>query len=61
MEQLSPCTTTTEPALLEPALCNKISHHSKKPAYCKREEPPLTTTGENPHAAVKTHHRQNIT
>ena len=31
MEQLSQCTTTTEPCALEPVPYNKRSHHSAKP------------------------------
>ena len=48
-EQLSPCATTTEPALyslrattaeparLEPTLCNKRSHCHEKPAHYNEE------------------------
>ena len=48
-EQLSPYATTTEPALysrratttepacLEPVLCNKRSHHNEKPAHRNEE------------------------
>ena len=40
-EQLSPCTTATEPTsrnyespcALEPMLCNKKSHHNEKPVH----------------------------
>ena len=43
VEQLSPCTTTTEPMCLEPVLYNWRSHHSEKPV-----QHPLTTTREEP-------------
>ena len=45
--QLSPCSATSEPALLEPALCNKRSHHDEtlctatksNPAHPNEREP----------------------
>ena len=39
-EQLSPCATTTEPANLEPVLCNERSHRNEKPAHHNEEWPP---------------------
>ncbi|KAJ8787868.1 hypothetical protein J1605_005672 [Eschrichtius robustus] len=36
-EQLSLCARTTEPAHLEPALCNKRSHRNEKPAHRNEE------------------------
>ena len=36
-EQLSLCTTTTEPARLEPVLCNKRSHRNEKPVHRNEE------------------------
>ena len=71
VKQLSPCATTTEPALyspratttevahLEPVLCNKRSHHNEKPAHCNKEEPLLNATRESPRAATKTQCSQN--
>ena len=43
-EQLSPCAITTEPAHLEPMLCNKKSHYNEKPAHRNKERPLLTAT-----------------
>ena len=37
VEQLNPCATTTEPACLEPMLCNKRSHCNEKLAHRKEE------------------------
>ena len=37
MEQLSPCVTITEPAHLEPMLCNKRSHRNEKPVHRNEE------------------------
>ena len=37
LEQLSLCSTTTEPAYLEPVLCNKRRHLSEKPVHCQEE------------------------
>ena len=34
MEQLSPCTSTTEVHALEPGLCNKGNHQNKKSEHC---------------------------
>ena len=36
-EQLSPCTTTTEPERLEPMLHNKRSHCNEKPSHLNEE------------------------
>jgi len=49
IEQISPCTTTTEPMCrnyrsrraLETMLHNKRSHHSEKPTHCNEEQPLL--------------------
>ena len=47
-EQLSPGTTTTEPAHLEPVLCNKRGRNNERPTHCDEEWPPLATTREKP-------------
>ena len=39
LEQLSPGTTTTEPVLLEPVLCNKRSHHDEKSCTAAKSNP----------------------
>ena len=57
-EQLSPCTTTTEPAHLEPVLRNKRGRDSERPAHRDEEWPPLTATGESPRTETKTQHSQ---
>ena len=53
-EQLSPCTTTTEPAHLEPVPCNKRNHWNEKPSHRKDEQPLLAATRESPLVAAKT-------
>ena len=50
----SPRATTTEPARLEPVLCNNRSHRNKKPVHHNEEWPLLTTTRQSPRAATKT-------
>ena len=45
-EQLGPCTTTTEPAHLEPVLRNKRGRDSERPAHWDEEWSPLATTTE---------------
>ena len=57
-EQLGRWATTTEPAHLEPVLCNKRGHDSERPAHCDEEWPPLATTGESPRTETKTQHSQ---
>ena len=47
-EQLGPWATTTEPARLEPVLCNKRGHDSERPAHRDEEWPPLAATREKP-------------
>ena len=37
VEQLSPCTTATEPVHLEPTLHNKRSHRNEKPVHHNKE------------------------
>ena len=49
-EQLSPCTSTTEPVCLEPALSNKRSHRIEKPSHLNKEEPWFTVTRGSPHS-----------
>ncbi|KAJ8794161.1 hypothetical protein J1605_003307 [Eschrichtius robustus] len=52
-EQLSPCTTTTEPARLEPVLRNKRGRDSERPAHRDEEWPPLAATRESPRTETK--------
>ena len=56
VEQLGPWATITEPARLEPVLCNKRGHDSERPAHCDEEWPPLAATRESPHTEMKTQH-----
>ena len=51
--QLSQCATTTEPVCPELVLCNKRSHHNKKPAQHNREQTLLTATREEPSQSNK--------
>ena len=55
-EQLGPWATTTEPARLEPVLCNKRGRDSERPAHRDEEWPPLATTRESPRTETKTQH-----
>ena len=59
-EQLSPCffffATTTEPARLEPVLCNKRGRDSERPAHRDEEWPPLAATRESPRTEMRTQH-----
>ena len=56
IEQISPCTTTTEPmcrtyrsrCALETMLHNKRSHHNEKPTHCNEEQPLLAATRKKP-------------
>ena len=55
-EQLGPWATTTEPARLEPVLCNKRGRDSERPAHRDEEWPPLAATRESPRTETKTQH-----
>ena len=57
-EQLRPWATTTEPACLEPVLCNKRGRDSERPAHRDEEWPPLAATRESPRTETKTQHTQ---
>ena len=57
-EQLGPWATTTEPAHLEPVLCNKRGRDSERPMHRDEEWPPLATTRESPRTETKTQHSQ---
>ena len=57
-EQLGPWATTTEPAHLEPVLCNKRGHDSERPAHRDKEWLLLATTRESPRTETKTQHSQ---
>ena len=57
-EQLSPWATTTEPARLEPVLCNKRGCDSERPAHRDEEWPLLAATRESPRTETKTQHSQ---
>ena len=58
VEQLGPWATTTEPACLEPVLCNKRGRDSERPAHHDEEWPPLAATRESPRTEAKTQHSQ---
>ena len=58
VEQLGPCATTTEPARLEPVLCNKRGRDSERPEHRNEEWPPLAATRESPRTETKTQHSQ---
>ena len=60
VEQLGPWATTTEPARLEPALCNKRGRDSERPAHRDEEWPPLATTRESPRTETKTQYSQKL-
>ena len=55
-EQLGPWATTTEPAHLEPVLCNKRGHDNERPVHRDEEWPPLAATRESPRTEAKTQH-----
>ena len=55
-ERLGPWATITEPARLEPVLCNKRGRDSERPVHCDEEWPPLAATRESPHTETKTQH-----
>ena len=57
-EQLGPWATTTEPARLEPVLCNKRGRDSERPAHRDEEWSPLAATRESPRTETKTQHSQ---
>ena len=57
-EQLSPWATATEPARLEPVLCNKRGRDSERPAHRDEEWPPLSATRESPRTETKTQHSE---
>ena len=59
-EQLGPWATTTEPARLEPVLCNKRGRDSERPAHRDEEWPPVAATRESPRTETKTQHRQKL-
>ena len=46
----------TEPAHLEPVLCNGRGRDSERPAQRDEEWSPLATTRESPHTEMKTQH-----
>ena len=58
-EQLGPWATTTEPARLEPVLCNGRGRDGERPAHRDEEWPPLAATGESPRTETKTQHSLN--
>ena len=53
LEQLSPCTITTDPTCLEPVLHNERSHFSEECEH-HNKSPPLGTPRESPCRATKT-------
>ena len=55
-EQLGLWATTTEPAHLEPVLCNKWGRDSERHVHRDEEWPPLATTRESPRTETKTQH-----
>ena len=57
-EQLGPWATTTEPARLEPVLCNKRGRGSERPTHRDEEWPLLAATRESPRTETKTQHSQ---
>ena len=57
-EQLGPWAAITEPAGLEPVLCNKRGRDSERPAHRDEEWPPLAATRESPRTETKTQHSQ---
>ena len=57
-EQLSPCTTTTEPARLEPVLRNGRGPDSERSVHRDEEWPLLAATGESPRTEMKTQRSQ---
>ena len=50
------CSTTTEPARLEPVLRNKRGCDGERPAHRDEEWPPLAATRESPRTEKKTQH-----
>ena len=51
--QLGPWATTTEPACLEPVLCNERGCDSERTAHHDEDWPPLATTREGPRTETK--------
>ena len=56
VEQLGPCTTTTEPARLQPVVRDKRGRDSERPTHGDEAWPPLAATGESPRTETKTQH-----
>ena len=50
---------TTEPAHLEPMICNKGGNYNEKRVHCNKQWPLLAATRESPHVANKTQHYQH--
>ena len=48
----------TEPARLEPVLCNKRGRDSERPVHRDEEWPPLAATRDSPSTETKTQHSQ---
>ena len=57
-ERLGPWATITEPARLEPVLCNRRGHGSEGSAHRDGEWPPLAATREGPGTETRTQHSQ---
>ena len=55
MEQLSLCTTATEPVRPQPMLLDMGICHNDKPVQSDESDPSFTTTRESPFTSVKTH------
>ena len=55
-ERLGLWATITEPARLEPVLCNKRGRDSERPAQRDEEWPPLAAIRESPRTETKTQH-----
>ena len=50
---------TTEPAHLEPMICNKGGNYNEKHVHRNKQWPLLAATRESPHVAKKTQHYQH--
>ena len=57
-EQLGLWATTTQPARLEPVLCNKRGCDSERPTHHHEAWPPLAATRESPRTETKTQRSQ---
>ena len=55
-EQLGPWAAITDPARLEPVLCNKRGRDSERPAHRNEEWPTVAAAGESPRTETKTQH-----